>query len=251
MRLVCLSDTHGLQDNFKVPEGDVLIHAGDFSNTGNERDVQKFAKWLDRLPHRRKVVIAGNHDCLFEEQPDLARAYLEPDVTYLQDTGCEIGGLRFWGSPWQPWFMDWAFNLPRNGPIIRERWNLIPMDTDVLITHGPPHGILDQVRPQKGGWGPEGDSGSDPLGCEELAIRLHAVRPRLHVFGHIHDGYGHLEREGTLFVNASICDERYRPVNLATIVDLEPGNPSVSIRVSHQPSKHPRNRGTQSGNAIP
>lgn len=115
MRLVCLSDTHGEQGRFMVPEGDVLIHAGDFSGLGTEREVHKFAKWLNGLPHRWKIVVAGNHDRFFEKQPEMARAYLEPDVIYLQDSGCEIEGLRFWGSPWQPWFMDWAFNLPQRG----------------------------------------------------------------------------------------------------------------------------------------
>lgn len=209
MRIVCLSDTHTLQNNFKVPEGDVLIHAGDFCNTGSERDVHKFAKWIDRLPHTHKVVVAGNHDWFFQKQPELARVYLEPDVIYLQDSGCEIEGLKFWGSPWQPWFMDWAFNLPRNGSKIREKWNLIPIDTNILITHGPPFGILDQVE------------GGPHLGCEELALRLPAVRPGLHVFGHIHDSAGALKSEGTLHVNASICDEQYKPIQPAIVVDVD------------------------------
>ncbi|MDP2877638.1 MAG: metallophosphatase domain-containing protein [Holophaga sp.] len=180
MRLICLSDTHGEQDRFKVPDGDVLIHAGDFSGLGTEREVHKFAKWMKRMPHRWKIVIAGNHDRFFEKQPEMARAYLEPDVIYLQDSGCQIEGVHFWGSPWQPWFMDWAFNLPRKGEKLREKWNLIPMDTDVLITHGPPHGILDEVRPCMTAWG-MAEEGSGPLGCEELAIRLAAARRQLHL----------------------------------------------------------------------
>jgi len=149
----------------------------------------------------------------------MARAYLEPDVIYLQDSGCEIEGLRFWGSPWQPWFMDWAFNLPRKGEKLRAKWNLIPMDTDVLITHGPPYGVLDEVRPRMTAWGPA-EEGSGHLGCEELAIRLAAVRPRVHVFGHIHDGYGIHKQAGTTYVNASICTEEYRPTNPPIVIDL-------------------------------
>lgn len=227
MQIVCLSDTHGEQDRFKVPDGDVLIHAGDFGGLGTEREVHKFAKWLKRLPHPWKIFVAGNHDRFFQKQPEMARAYLEPDVIYLEDSGCEIEGLRFWGSPWQPWFMDWAFNLPRKGERLREKWNLIPKDTDVLITHSPPHGILDEVRPRMTAWGAM-EEGSGHLGCEELAIRLAVVRPRLHVFGHIHDGAGFLQKDGTTFVNAAICDEDYEPLNPALVVDLSEGLAGVT-----------------------
>lgn len=233
MRIVCISDTHGLQGNFPVPDGDLLIHAGDMCNIGSEEDVRRFAKWLSRLPHRWKVVVAGNHDCLFQEQPALARSYLESCATYLQDSACEIEGLRLWGSPWQPWFQDWAFNLPRKGSALQEKWNLIPFDTDVLITHAPPHGILDQVIPQPTEAGRPEQLGSGPLGCEELAVRLHAVQPKMHVFGHIHDSYGYLEQDGTLYVNASICDEAYRPVNRAVVLDFVTTNASKSFRIPY------------------
>lgn len=248
MRLVCLSDTHNQHKRIRVPDGDVLIHAGDGTGNGEFRETAAFLCWMDSLPHHHKIMVVGNHDWTFQRDPDIAGLLLadHPGITYLQDSGYEIGGLKMWGSPWQPWFMNWAFNLPR-GPRIRERWNLIPMDTDILITHGPPHGVLDQVvHEPAGGWDP-GLGRPEHLGCEELAIRLHAVRPRLHVFGHIHGGCGHLERNGTLFVNASICDELYRPTNPAVILDLEPGDPSVPIRVSSQPSRHSRDRSSQPG----
>ncbi|HOD33276.1 MAG TPA: metallophosphatase domain-containing protein [Holophaga sp.] len=227
MRIVCLSDTHGFHDQIQVPEGDLLIHAGDLTTTGSEEEVRTVAAWLDRLPHRWKLVIAGNHDRFFEWLPEYAPAYLPAGVIYLQDSGVEIEGLRFWGSPWQPWFCDWAFNLPRRGAKLREKWNLIPLDTDVLITHGPPHGILDEVRGRMTAWGPS-EEGSGPLGCEELAIRLATVKPRLHVFGHIHDGFGFIKKENTTHVNASVCNEDYLPVNPVWVVDLKPdGQPLV------------------------
>ncbi|WP_005034601.1 metallophosphatase domain-containing protein [Holophaga foetida] len=238
MRLVCLSDTHGEQDHFKIPDGDILIHAGDFCSMGSEREVLKVAQWLTRLPHRWKIVVAGNHDRLFEQQPEVARAMMGPGILYLQDSGCEIEGLRFWGSPWQPWFQSWAFNLPRKGAKLREKWNLIPIDTDALITHGPPHGILDSVRPRMTAWGPS-EEGSGPLGCEELAIRLATVRPRLHVFGHIHDGYGFAEKDSTTYVNASVCNEDYQPVNPIWIVDLEPGG-KAEVYATPPGKRHPR-----------
>lgn len=220
MRIVCLSDTHGHHDRIHVPDGDVLIHSGDFCHRGLERDVLAFAAWLDRLPHKHKVVVAGNHDRFFEQKPELARTYLEPHVIYLQDSGCVIDGLTFWGAPWQPWFMDWAFNLPRKGAALREKWNKIPFKTDVLITHGPPHGILDQVRPPTDGWDSEAST-MEPLGCEELRIRVLAIHPILHVFGHIHEGYGTLHLNDTTFVNASICSDEYRPIHAPVVVDLD------------------------------
>lgn len=246
MRLICLSDTHGMQDHFKVPDGDVLVHAGDFCSIGTEREVHKFAKWLGRQPHRWKIIVAGNHDRFFQQQPELARDYLEPDFIYLQDSGCEIEGIRFWGSPWQPWFMNWAFNLPRQGVALREKWNLIPIDTEVLITHCPPHGILDEVRPRMTGWGmPE--EGSGRLGCEDLAIRLASVRPRLHVFGHIHDGYGFLQKNGTTYVNASICNEDYAPRNPVLMVDLEREGPPVILPTPPGTKAQKRARRRRSG----
>jgi len=228
VRLICLSDIHGQQSNFKIPAGDILILAGDFCSLGTEREVHKAAKWLRALPHPAKIVVAGNHDRFFEQQPSRARAYLEyPGVHYLEDTGCEIEGIRFWGSPWQPCFMDWAFNLPRKGPELRDRCSRIPIGTDVLITHCPPHGILDKVQVQVSPWGetPEPKMGS--LGCEELALRVSILKPQLHVFGHIHDGYGLMERDGTMFINASICNEDYDPANAVWVVDLEPGLPPM------------------------
>ncbi len=218
MRIVCLSDTHGRHGALAVPEGDVLVHAGDASMRGDDREIVAFATWLAALPHRHKLVIAGNHDWLFERQPGLARELLGA-VTYLQDSGTTIDGVRFWGSPWQPWFMDWAFNLRRGAPL-KARWDLVPEGTDVLITHGPPQGILDQVA----GIVPRAISAmagqGEHVGCEELLAAVQRLAPRLHVFGHIHEGYGEETRDGTRFVNASNCDRFYRPVNRPIVVDL-------------------------------
>jgi predicted phosphodiesterase len=218
VRIVCLSDTHGKHGALTVPDGDVLVHAGDATMRGDEREIAAFANWLAGLPHRHKLVIAGNHDWLFERQPGLARELLGP-VTYLLDSGLEIDGVRFWGSPWQPWFMDWAFNLRRGAPL-RAKWELIPEGTDVLLTHGPPQGILDQVvgvvSRAMGAMLGQGEH----VGCEELLAAVQRLRPRVHVFGHIHEGYGQETRDGTRFVNASNCDRLYRPVNPPIVVDL-------------------------------
>jgi predicted phosphodiesterase len=211
MRIVCLSDTHNLHDRIRVPEGDLLVHAGDATMRGTAEEIAAFFDWLAGLPHRHKVVVAGNHDFLFEREPARARGLVH-GATYLEDSAVEIEGLRIWGSPWQPWFYDWAFNLRRGAPL-REKWDLIPQGTDVLVTHGPPHGVLDRV-----------DQG-ELVGCADLREAVTRVRPTLHLFGHIHEGYGQERGEGTTFVNASICDRAYRPVNAPVVVDL-PGRAS-------------------------
>lgn len=206
MRLVLLSDTHRMHDRIVIPPGDILVHAGDFCGHGTREQARAFAAFLHALPHRHKVVIAGNHDRCLELEPALGRE-LFAKCHYLFDSGVEIEGLRFWGSPWQPWFLDWAFNLQR-GPALRAKWDLIPAGIDVLVTHGPPRGILDRTY------------SGECVGCDDLLAAVHRVRPKLHVFGHIHEGYGEHEEAGTRFVNASICTLSYAPTNPPIVVDL-------------------------------
>ncbi|MBK8100718.1 MAG: metallophosphatase domain-containing protein [Planctomycetes bacterium] len=206
MRIVCLSDTHGLHDRIEVPDGDLLIHAGDATGMGTVAQIAAFDQWLLRLPHRHKVVIAGNHDWLFQRDPGLARSLLR-SATYLQDTAVEIEGFRIHGSPWQPWFWDWAFNLER-GPQLAAKWALIPDGIDVLVTHGPPAGILDRT------------ARGEAVGCADLRTALLRVRPRLHVFGHIHEAYGRHVADGCTFVNAANCDLQYEPVQPPIVVEL-------------------------------
>ncbi len=206
MRIVAISDTHGLHDQLEVPAGDVLVHAGDSTGRGGLAEIRDFDAFLGRLPHRHKVVIAGNHDFGFERQPAAARALIRHAV-YLQDEAFTIDGVRFWGSPWQPWFYDWAFNLER-GAEIRAKWDLIPEDTDVLITHGPPLGHGDR------------NTRGEEVGCADLLARIREVGPRYHVFGHIHEAYGTTVEGATTYVNASVCDFRYRPVNPPVVLDL-------------------------------
>ena len=210
-KIVCLSDTHNNHEFINVPDGDVLIHAGDATNRGTIEEIIAFNRWFTKLPHRHKIFVAGNHDWLFETSNRLARTLLDASIHYLQDSFVEIEGLKIYGSPWQPRFFDWAFNLMR-GAEIGEKWKLIPEDTDVLITHGPPHGILDEV-PRR--------YFVENTGCEELMKRVKVVRPKLHVFGHIHCGYGATEKFGVRFINASNCDEEYNPTNAPIVFDFK------------------------------
>lgn len=206
LRVVCISDTHGLHDQVDIPGGDILIHAGDLTHHGALQDVQSFNDFLGRLPHPHKVVIAGNHDFAFERQPQAARSLLTAG-TYLQDSEAAVAGLRIYGSPWQPWFCDWAFNLQR-GPEIRAMWERIPAGIDILVTHGPPAGHGDRT------------AGGRHAGCADLLEAIRRVGPRWHIFGHIHEGYG-VTREGpTTCVNASLCDVDYRLANAPVVVEI-------------------------------
>jgi len=212
MRLVCISDTHSLQHNLlhSIPDGDVLLHAGDIMNCGYRvNEIRDFLSWFQKFPHKHKIFIAGNHDRYFENYPVDVRTLLKEfdDVIYLQDSSVVLDGIKFYGSAWTPFFCNWAFNVAR-GQEIKKVWDKIPEDTDVLMTHGPPYGYLDQVN--KGPY----------LGCEELAKRVLEVKPLCHVFGHIHDGYGTRVEHGVSFINASCCTERYQPINKPIIIDL-------------------------------
>ena len=206
MRLVLLSDTHGLHDHLLVPDGDVLIHAGDFTLHGDLAEVREFDNFLARMPHPHKLVIAGNHDFCFENNPDEARKLLR-NALYLEDSGCEIGGYYFWGSPWQPWFMDMAFNLDSE-TALGKKWEAIPAATDVLITHTPPRGILDLT------------SLGEEVGCSALAQALQSHDLLVHVFGHIHEGYGIYRHDTTTYVNACNCTLQYLPHQPPMVVDI-------------------------------
>jgi len=248
LRFVCMSDTHSLTPHLKnpVPDGDVFIHAGDFTRAGRPSEIVEFNAWLGKLPHKHKVVIAGNHELCFDpslskapgivarsghigtspsnqEESNLAsdKAAKCQDIkkeltncTYLEDSSVEICGLKVYGTPHQPEYGGWAFNLAR-GQQCLNKWNLIPEGVDVLITHGPPLGFGDLtctgVR----------------AGCVEL---LHSVqrriKPKYHVYGHIHEGYGVRSDGKILFINASTCDINYIPSNPPVVFDvsLPPGH---------------------------
>lgn len=205
MRLVLFSDTHGMHEDVIIPDGDVLIHAGDFSGEGSIQEQQAFDQFLGSLPHRHKIVIAGNHDWQMEQYAKTQPVFHHAE--YLQDSSVEIDGIRFYGAPWQPQFYDWAFNLPR-GEALAEKWSTIPANTDVLITHCPPQGVLDKIY--------DGTA----VGCEALAETIERVQPRLHVFGHIHEDYGSCKIGNTTFVNACSCTFRYQPLNPCVLFDL-------------------------------
>lgn len=207
LRIVAISDTHGHRPWFRIPDGDVLVYAGDITRHGRLEEVINFNKFLGILPHSFKLVIAGNHDACFESQPEASKACLTNGI-YLRDQSITIQGVKFYGSPWQPAFRDMAFNLPR-GEALRDKWAFIPPDTDVLITHGPPWGQRDRTF-----------LGS-AVGCRDLLKAVGQLRIRLHVFGHIHEAAGQSSNGQTLFVNASLCNLLYLPLHHPFVYDYE------------------------------
>src|SRR5262249_54166298 len=156
----------------------VFVHAGDMCRWGTLDELSVAAALIRGLPHRDKIVVAGNHDWAFAREPKVARAMLGRGVTYLEGDEAKVGGLRVWGGPWQPAFNDWAFNLPR-GAALAEKWSAIPKKLDLLVTHGPPMGVGDRSS-----------YADERQGDEALRERVRAVRPRLHLFGHIHEDGG-------------------------------------------------------------
>lgn len=204
MKVVVFSDTHGMHNKIKIPDGDVLIFCGDFSKNGNERDLISFNMFLGKQPHKNKIVIAGNHDFCLEDNIS-AFAFLT-NAIYLKDEEIVIDGIKFYGSPYTPNFGHWAFMLDKKK--LKRKWNNIPNDVDVLITHGPPYGKLDITM-----------SGS-LAGCKELDKRVKNLKPKYHVFGHIHEGYGEMKDKNTNYINASICDFHYKSINKPIVFEI-------------------------------
>lgn len=209
MKIVLISDTHGFTNELNIPDGDLLIHAGDFSRgRGGLEATNSFLNWFGNLPHKHKVFIAGNHDFFVEKHyPEFLLMLDNNKYTYLHDSSCTIEGLKIHGSPISPWFCDWAFNRER-GKEIQEHWDKIPNDTDILITHGPPYNILDKTFR------------GEAVGCMDLYATVKEVKPKIHVFGHIHEGYGIHEDADTKYINASVLNLRYKIANKPIVLDI-------------------------------
>jgi Icc-related predicted phosphoesterase len=206
LRLVLISDTHQFHREIDMPDGDILIHAGDFTMFSESlEEVADFNSWLGELPHRHKIVVPGNHESFLEDDPSMCS--LLSNATVLINEGIEIEGLRIWGSPVTPLY-GVAFGL-RSAKDRRKLYAQIPEDIDVLISHGPPFGILD-TAPISG----------QHEGCLELLDAVRRVRPKLHVFGHIHTAYGVLRTEHTTFVNASRLGLHDGPDNAPLVFEM-------------------------------
>ena len=224
-----ISDTHGMHRkmSYKIPECDILIHSGDYTNRGEKHQVEDFLKWLDEQSLATyKVFIEGNHDIHAEKRFDGesgANMWFDQmlkdhevntedgTIFRLMNSSVNLLGLNIWGSPITPNFFPqhWAFNMAR-GSEIKGVWDQIPMDTDIVVTHGPVVYKCDYI----------GYNQNQHVGCAELDYRLLEVKPLLHVCGHIHCGYGVEETVDTIYANAAICTEQYKPINEPHLITL-------------------------------
>jgi predicted phosphohydrolase len=222
-RFVFVSDTHTKHAQMTIPDGDVLVHTGDFCIAGDTREAVDFMRWFESQPHEHKIFIAGNHDRCFELQSEIVRKLITdimPTSTYLEDSGTFVAGFRIWGSPWTPLFMtDWWRFHKRRGEGMASVWRKIPTDVDILLTHGPAFGTLDQ------------NGRGDRAGDEELQKRIDELSHlKLHAFGHIHDSYGMKDRATPIreafslppyiAVNAAMLDDTYSNQREPITVDL-------------------------------
>lgn len=212
MRLIATSDTHNQLDKIKLPPGDVLCITGDITFNGTFAEMCKFNYHLEEIRKvinfKKVILVEGNHDFYGQKNGIKALKELLPAVDYiLQDSGVVIDGVSFYGSPHQPIFFDWAYNLPSKELI--EKWKLIPKEVDVLLTHTPPLGKRDMTIRK------------EAVGCRHLLEAIKKRKVGINIFGHIHNGFGIDRTPDTIFVNSSTCDEKYRPVNPPIVIDID------------------------------
>lgn len=216
MIIVAISDVHNRHEKIKIPECDLLIVAGDYTSQGYEHEVRNFHIWLNKQPARHKIVVQGNHEKDVERNFNLMKSVAEtacPGVIFVEHELVVIEGIKIFCSAYTPWFYDWAYNVERD--VISNKWKDIPMDTEILVTHGPPHGILDQV------YQVDGVTPRERVGCYALMEKLVQL-PKLHthIFGHIHSSHGKYAFKDIMFYNVAICGETYYPDYQPTLLEV-------------------------------
>lgn len=205
-KIVCISDTHREEHNIILPKGDILIHSGDFDIT-DEFSLQYILNWFSKLNYEHIIFIGGNHDLYLEAMwLNNLKVQCPDNVHYLMNSGITIDNIKIWGSPFSPPYNNWAFM--RDIDTLRLIWDTIPSDTDIVITHCPPMGINDQVKQIN-------------QGCWALHKRLKKIKPKYHIHGHIHEGYGVYQNEKTTYVNASLMDGFYNLYNKPVEIEYE------------------------------
>jgi Icc-related predicted phosphoesterase len=222
MKIHCISDTHTRHREIELPGGDVLIHAGDIMSKPDPSQLTEFLVWFTEQNYTTKIFISGNHDHIFEKSPTLIKKILKmfPSLIYLQDSDVTIDGIKFYGAPWVPTNRPGkAFSYLRDAlGIAKSHWSKIPNDTDVLITHGPAYNKLDKImKPIRA------DQPQLNLGCPQLAERIKAINPQLHICGHIHSSQGILDisESTTTYINAASLGEDYQYSNKRRFIEWE------------------------------
>lgn len=225
IKIVAISDTHNRHNRLVMPDGDIIVHCGDATNRGHYSEVKSFMEWFGALPYYKKIFVPGNHDFLFQDSEEVAREICgDNGVICLINEGYEAMGVKFWGMPDTPWFHNWAFNRARSEaeveyykvPLMRDVTDLIPNDTNVLLSHGPAYGILDELTNVCG------DFNGQFVGCDDTLAAIRRVKPDLHFCGHIHPSYGEKHLDGVSHYNVAICSDMLSPENEPTVVEYEP-----------------------------
>lgn len=206
MRIVCFSDTHGLEDQIQIPDGDALIFCGDLCCGGRIEEYYRFAQFMRKQKHSLKIIVAGNHDWLFQREPQQAKQIFE-GVTWLHDNAISIGRDTIYGTSWQPTFFNWAFN--RTEQELSELYSRIFFETTVLVTHCPPYEVLDVNR--------------DGQNCGSVALKERANNLpylRYHLFGHIHGNWGEHFDGKCSSINCCVLTENYTVYRKPIVIDL-------------------------------
>ena len=227
LKIINFSDTHNMHSHIILPECDIAIFAGDMSGRGDKKDIYNFLNWYSKqVQCTYRIFICGNHDICFDPKfedlthastwlPEIFKEFHvneeNSNFIYLENSSVEIMGLKIWGSPITPWFHGdrWGFNKYR-GDEINEVWKKIPIDSSIIVTHGPCAYIGDYVP-----------YNNDYVGCEKLRDVVQFIKPKLFVCGHVHEAYGIEERYDTVYVNAAVLDQMYEPRNPPIIVALD------------------------------
>lgn len=209
MKICIISDTHNKHKQLTLPPADTIIHCGDFTSIGKEHEIRNFFKWYSNLnQYKNKIIIAGNHDMLFNFSHSWAKTLVPKNVHYLEDSEVIIDGIKFYGTPVSKVFGNWAFMMPEER--LAKYYAAIPDDIDVLITHNPPHSILDITNNDNS------SAGSPSLFYESI----NRVKPKFHCFGHIHEGYGIKIINDITFINASNLNSNYDCVNEPILIEI-------------------------------
>jgi hypothetical protein len=236
LRIVHASDFHNRQGQATLPDGDILVVSGDLTNFGTETELEDFFTWIDRTYYIYKIVIPGNHDISLDkaktdgETPKWVSNIIKNFTRhsdlhyYLCHESCNLWGLKIFGSPYVPKVRDmqptrWGFSLDRRDMI--NYWVDIPKDTDILITHGPPFGKQDWCE------GPIFPAG--PMGDEALRYMVKFIKPKLHMFGHIHEANGVCYDEDTVYSNAALMDPLYNITQKPRVFDFDEKKKEVHI----------------------
>ncbi len=209
MKIICISDTHNKHREIIVPQGDVIIHSGDFTEAGTKSETENFLEWFSSLSHKHKILVAGNHDFYLEKHANSIEEIIPSNIHYLINSGISIEKINFWGSPYTPGNGSWAFNEKSGGKML-QHWEKIPANTHFLITHCPPYGILDEL------------DNKQHIGCQQLFQKVDRLKLPHHIFGHNHNDYGIVRTKHTIYLNASSLDNRYRLFNAPLVIHTPP-----------------------------